>query len=322
MIPQRALGAGVRIVRSLRAGCPVDAELRLGLGAEELIPSPVRRIGGVEVARDREIPGFGVAIGFVTDPDCAMDMRHEGHRPGIEGVLGPRIAELPRRGITQAAEVGLGVGDRAAVTGAPLGIGPVEGRVDGQQVTQITASVVHEFVAPRDADGGAVRGLDRHRRRMEGVAALARRSVAPHCGERQRCRQHALLELPDGDVIDIDRALRPCALAAGAGHRGRDHERLDELGNARGVERSARNGMRDRDGTCPVPRIQRKHRGARVFQEGAAGDHSSHTPRRADDSPTTLSPFTPCATALHHTLERSQQCRVPFLRVSVPRWRG
>ena len=78
-------------------------------------------------------------------------------------------------------------GASVAALPAARGIGPVQGRIDGEQVRQEIALAIDQFVAPLDAHLSVPIGLDGERRVIEGAAFgdsawKIDGTVAPHRG--------------------------------------------------------------------------------------------------------------------------------------------
>jgi hypothetical protein len=78
-------------------------------------------------------------------------------------------------------------------------VGPVEGRIDQEQVWQEVAALVDQVVDPFRPHGNAHLGLDGERRVVEGLRMGD--GPAPDGGGGQARRQDLLAELADGDLV-------------------------------------------------------------------------------------------------------------------------
>ena len=105
---------------------------------------------------------------------------------------------------------GVDVNDRPRVTpgGAAGRVGPVQRRVDRQQVGQVVAVGVDQVVDPLDPHRPVVLGLDGQRRgvvqQQAPVALGGDRAVAPHGRLRHPGRQDLLGELLHRDLVVVD----------------------------------------------------------------------------------------------------------------------
>ncbi|MFC5041181.1 hypothetical protein [Ornithinimicrobium kibberense] len=241
--PQGGVAVVVGVVGDLLAAPPHLAVALEGPAGEELVPGAVLGVLA-KVPRVREVPGLRVAVGLVAHAHRPVQVDDHRDRALVGGVLGVRVHGLARRHVGQAGEIGADVGARHAVRPRPrpqVGVGPVQGGVDGQQVGQGPALVVDEVVDPPDPHRDAVRRLDRHRRGVVEPPAhpSVGRPVAPDGRRRVLLGQHLLGELPHRDVVVVDRAaLRSAASRA---RHGRRHEQWrGERPDVAGRERAPR----------------------------------------------------------------------------------
>jgi hypothetical protein len=232
VVPDRPGSVLVRVLERREARPPVDAVRGGGLACEEPVPGAVPRIAVRDVVCRRHVPPFRVAVAVVRDADRPVHMRDDRDRPGVG-------AGRLRKG-------------RSAVPadGASRRVGPVQRRVDREQMGQVAAVVVHELVDPLDADRPVPLGLDRERGSVvQEQAALALRGfppVAPHRRRRQTRREDLLRELPHRDLVVVDRLAPWPSDDVRPRHDGWDEHLRDELGHGGRVQGAAGN-LRERD---------------------------------------------------------------------------
>ena len=209
---------GVRVLEGGEAGPPRRRRsLAAALPCEEVVPGALGGVAGRDVVGRRQVPRLGVAVALVADADRAVhvgDHRAPGRctRPGVVGERRARVAA-----------------GRAARR-----VGPVQRRVDRQQVRQVVAVGVLQVVDP----------LHPHRRvppapRWSATARcgcsrpllLGRRhgAVAPDRGRRAARGQDLLRELPHRDLVVVDLLAALGVDGAGLGHHRRDQQRGHEL---------------------------------------------------------------------------------------------
>ena len=202
------------------------AVVLLRLPGEEVVPGTLGGEAGRDVARGRQVPGLGVAVAVVAHADRAVGVGDDRHRA--------RVRPGRRREL------------RSHVTpvGAAGRVGPMQGRVDRQQVGPEVAVGVDEVVDPLDPHRPVALGLDRQRRgvvQQQTPLALGRdRPIPPHRRGRHPRRQNLLGELTHRNLVVVDRLAAPPVDRARPWHHRRDQQRRHVLGHLSRIERAAR----------------------------------------------------------------------------------
>ena len=282
--PQGGCAVVVRVLARLRPGLGRDAEALLGQPGQVGVPPPGGGELGIEVGRGGQVPRLRVAVALVADPLRAVQVGDDRHRAPVRRVLRRRVGVLAGRHEDAAGEVRLLVGRPMAVpVRQPLGVRPVQARVDREEVRQRSAVDVDEVVDPpdphRDPDGG----LDGQRRRVVQCGSGTRRTVAPHGRQGQWRRQHGLLELPHGDLVVVGAPRPPPRDGARSRHHRRDEQRRGELRHGARVEAATRQA-RERDAlTRGGRREERERRRPGVLQERPSTEHRPASPTRSPE---------------------------------------
>jgi hypothetical protein len=111
----------------------------------------------------------------------------------------------------------------------------VEGGVDGEEVREVIAGGIDEFVDPLDADGASPPGLNGEgggvveEESAASVVTGAECAVAPDGGGGIAGGEDLLGELADGDLVVVDLGAAALGEGDGAGHDGWDEQGGDEL---------------------------------------------------------------------------------------------
>jgi hypothetical protein len=213
------------------ARTPAGPVARRGLSGEVVVPGAPVRVAFRNVPGRRQIPRFGVAVALVANPHGAVDVRHDRHRTGVGA--------------------GRGLEGRSHVTtrSAARRVGPVQRRVDGQQVRQEVAARVLEVVDPLHAHRPVPLRLDRQRggvvNQQAPLACGLDRPVAPYGRRRQARRQDLLRDLAHRDLVVVRVLAATKRDRPGLRHDRRDEQRRLEPGHGQRVERAPRDGSRE-----------------------------------------------------------------------------
>ena len=73
MVPNGRGAVFIRILENSESWSPGGAEICSGFVLKEVVPGAFRGIAARDVVSSGKIPGFGVAIGFVADTNCAVN---------------------------------------------------------------------------------------------------------------------------------------------------------------------------------------------------------------------------------------------------------
>ena len=165
------------------------AEAELRLAGEEFIPGALGGVTGRDVGRVRQEPSLRVAVALVADTHGAVDVGDHRDRAGVRS--GCRVERRAR----------------VAARRATRRIGPVERRIDRQEVRQEVSVGIHELVDPLDANRLVRLRLDRERRgvvKMTGpfwaVTAPYPQTVVAGSPAGRICCSNWL----DGDLVIVD----------------------------------------------------------------------------------------------------------------------
>ena len=259
--------------KTAKPGPHVTPKLARGLAGEEIVPGAFSGKTGRDVARSGQIPGLGVAVALVADADGAMHVRDNGHRTGVLRVLCIRIGELGKWHICLASEIRAHV----AACCAAGRVGPVQGRVDRQEVGHEIAIRVLEIVDPLDAHRRVPLSLDGQRwgimEQQPSFAVGRHGAVTPDSAGRQACGENLLRKLFHRDLVVVDVLAPPLDDPPCRWHHGRDEQRSLELLKRRWVKCPPRD-LCDRPGNPElVESEQRQCRASGVFQECASCNH-------------------------------------------------
>ena len=239
---------------------PADPVIVRSLGLEEVEPGADGRVVRRDVPCRGQVPGLSVAVTVVGDADGAMHVRDDRHRAGV----------WPRRRRERRPHV--------AARRAARWVGPMQRRVDRQQVRQEVTAGILQIVDPLHADRPVPPRFDGERRRVvHQQAPLARRrhgAVSPDGGRGQPRRQDLLCELLHRDLVVVR------VLPAGERdrprpwHHRRDQHRRCVLRDRHRIQGAAGNL---RDG-LPQPselaeREERQRRSTCVFEKCASRKH-------------------------------------------------
>ena len=262
VVPQRGGPLVVVVVEGGRPGRPAAAVRVLELVVEFVVAGPEAGEAGRDVPGRRQVPRLRVPVA-VRGGVRAVQVGDERDRAGV-----------PAGGTGEVRPVVPAVQPTARV-------GPVQRRVDRQQVLQVAALPVDELVDPGDPDRPVDPGLDGRRRAAERTG-VARRPVAPDRGGRMVGRQDLLAELADRDHVLVE---DPAHAGADHGHGRRDRQPVDVLVDVGRVERWHGRQRRRR---CP-PGRRHQQGGTTRGSDGkqlSSRDHSiPHSPEALDDGP-------------------------------------
>ena len=198
----------------------------VGLLVEEVIPGALGGIAGRDVICGGQEPGFRITVAPVGDAFHAVYVSDDRYRPGVR----PRCRRES--------------GTTVAPCLSSRRVGPVQGRVDRQQMGEKVATGVNQLIAPGHGNRHAARGFERERRVVEG-GRNSRRAVAPYGRRGQRRRQDLLRKLPYRYVVGVRPRRR---------HGGRYDQRRKKFRNRARIQRAARyrRGHRHRDAEVVV----------------------------------------------------------------------
>ena len=242
------------------AWLPADPVVVPSLGLEEVVPGADRCEVRWDVPCRGQVPGLGVAVTVVGDANGAMHVRDDRHRASV----------WPRRRRERRPHV--------AARRAARWVGPMQRRVDRQQVRQEVTVGVLQIVDPLHADRPVPPRFDGERRRVvqqQAPLAGGRHGAVPPDGRRgQTRRQDLLRELPHRDLVVVGVLATRLNDRRGPRHHRRDQQRRCVLRNRQRIQRAARNL---RDG-LPRPselagREERQCRSTRVFEKCASRKH-------------------------------------------------
>ena len=147
VIPGRARALAVRVLAHGRPPLPRARSWRADalpgcLAGKEAVPRPFTCVPRGHIGGIGQVPRLGVAIALVAYRNGAVHVRDERYGPGV----GPGVSLEGRAPV--------------APVDSTRRVGPVQRRVDGQQVRQVVAVCVHELVDPLDAHGRSRLRLD------------------------------------------------------------------------------------------------------------------------------------------------------------------
>ena len=226
---------------------------------------------GSMLRRDGEVPRLGVAVALVADTNRAVHVRHDRHRAGVR----------PGRAVERRSHV--------ASRDAAGRVGPVQRRIDGQQVGQERRArigrIEPQLVDPLHAHRPLPLGLDRERRRVVDQQALLGcrldRPVAPDGRGRLTGGQDLLRDLPHRDLVVVDGLATGLRIVAAFGMTGGTSSGVTNFGSDDRVERGP-----DRKGERAAPTEARE-------QEAACARDAELEEERAEKSSSPAPPANP-----------------------------